>query len=393
MKDQTKSNLLVAFQKQKEICDHLELVMKSVQIIEKEINQLQDTNYTIMEEIASMLDNNDKIASTGHSNNPTLLQQDFLLSELMLLKAEDSCQDGVIERLIHKWNRATELSGEKIRDAEEAALKYGVFESNNTKIAFQLFDKHNQQIATFPKESFHSFLLKYPSPMLKKPHVKLDFALLLHTAFSILRRKHIEVAITNEGTSLSIPPSITESENLTTPTNIDSVVDITDSLSNEMSITEKEEIDSIATGTTAVSDRKSLLLSTSLPSSTSTFNQLLKSTKEAIKNRKRDQKNNPDLLFPTIASVNFVFGKSLFVLKVFQSDVCRGEIHVLPVPTSRPNFVQKLGDYCFESPKKLCNSFGKVIYFSYQLFDLILISLLLANEFNRYLRENVLSFL
>ena len=159
----------------------------------------------------------------------------------------------------------------------------------------------------------------------------------------------------NEGTSQPVSFSSTVINNVPP---LGSVVEFPDNSSVRLSIAELDETDFIE----AISalDLRTSLESSSFLSSTSSFEKSTESQKKSIKKRKREQKNYPPLLFPTVSSDSFVYGKSLFILQVFQSDVFRGEIHILPVPTSRPNFVQKLGDYCFQSPKKLCHSFGKV---------------------------------
>jgi hypothetical protein len=51
---------------------------------------------------------------------------------------------------------------------------------------------------------------------------------------------------------------------------------------------------------------------------------------------------------------------SKFILRLYQSGRLKGEIHICPVPTFYPDFVQKLGEFCYRSPKKFCSSVDKV---------------------------------
>ncbi len=64
-----------------------------------------------------------------------------------------------------------------------------------------------------------------------------------------------------------------------------------------------------------------------------------------------------DLLFPS----KFVLGQSsVFILRLFQSGHLQTEIHIRPVPTFHPEFVQKLGEFCYKSPKPFSNGVDKV---------------------------------
>ncbi len=47
----------------------------------------------------------------------------------------------------------------------------------------------------------------------------------------------------------------------------------------------------------------------------------------------------------------FTLDQSIFILRLFQSGTLKGEIHIRPAPTFHPLFVQKLGDFCYKSPK------------------------------------------
>lgn len=70
---------------------------------------------------------------------------------------------------------------------------------------------------------------------------------------------------------------------------------------------------------------------------------------------------------------------SIFILKLYKSGTFQGEIHVRPLPAFHPEFVQQLGEFCFESPKNFGSYIDKVWfhlsnffplkYFSIFLFD------------------------
>ena len=78
---------------------------------------------------------------------------------------------------------------------------------------------------------------------------------------------------------------------------------------------------------------------------------------------KTPTKDSTEYSLPTIAK-NFVSSRqlSVFILRLFQSNIEIGELHVRPAPTFHPEFVQKLGEFCYKSPKIFCNSIDKVDY-------------------------------
>ena len=67
---------------------------------------------------------------------------------------------------------------------------------------------------------------------------------------------------------------------------------------------------------------------------------------------------------PTVSSkCKFVPGNlsAKFILRLFRSGKLKGEIHIRPAPTFHPDFVQKLGDFCYKSPKNFSSVIDKVI--------------------------------
>ena len=68
---------------------------------------------------------------------------------------------------------------------------------------------------------------------------------------------------------------------------------------------------------------------------------------------------------PTIPQNNFVLSESsVFILRLFQSNIQIGELHILPTVTFHPEFVQKLGEFCHKTPKIFCSSIEKVFLFT-----------------------------
>ena len=69
----------------------------------------------------------------------------------------------------------------------------------------------------------------------------------------------------------------------------------------------------------------------------------------------------------SIRSSKFTLGNlsSKFILRLFRSSRLKGEIHIRPAPTFHPEFVQKLGDFCYKSPKNFSTIIDKVIFIKY----------------------------
>ncbi len=53
----------------------------------------------------------------------------------------------------------------------------------------------------------------------------------------------------------------------------------------------------------------------------------------------------------------------IFILKVFNNSTSIGEIRIRPALTFHPEFVQKLGQFCYNSPKNFVSTVAKVIGF------------------------------
>jgi hypothetical protein len=52
---------------------------------------------------------------------------------------------------------------------------------------------------------------------------------------------------------------------------------------------------------------------------------------------------------------------SIFILKVFNNGTSIGEIRIRPASTFHPEFVQKLRQFCYKSPKAFASTVDKVI--------------------------------
>ncbi|EFX82237.1 hypothetical protein DAPPUDRAFT_302642 [Daphnia pulex] len=63
--------------------------------------------------------------------------------------------------------------------------------------------------------------------------------------------------------------------------------------------------------------------------------------------------------------------QSKFIFRLYQSGRLKGEIHICPVPTYYPDFVQKLGEFCYRSPKEFCSSVDKAMAGVFVLFPML----------------------
>jgi hypothetical protein len=72
----------------------------------------------------------------------------------------------------------------------------------------------------------------------------------------------------------------------------------------------------------------------------------------------------PNPISPMIAKlVQSSMQSYIFILKVFNNGTSIGEIRIRPAFTFHPEFVQKLGQFCYNSPKNFVSTVAKVIVF------------------------------
>lgn len=65
-----------------------------------------------------------------------------------------------------------------------------------------------------------------------------------------------------------------------------------------------------------------------------------------------------------LAPPTFVASRStVFVLTIKQSGIIKGEVHIKLNVNFAPNFVQELGEFCFQTPKTFARTVTKVTYF------------------------------
>jgi hypothetical protein len=224
-------------------------------------------------------------------------KKELFFSEMMSL-VDGSTEEDTTETLKEKMEKLIELYERNYCEATAIASEYEL--RKKLKIAVHLFDENDRRIPTVPwlEEGFRFQPL---CPALKGSQVRQDSQLLSHAVFSLLERQKISLKneLRPKTASAVISPALSPS-----------------ALQNEH---QKR---------TMVAAK---ILSVSLPVSV------------------------------PANGTKFVLGQSsVFILRWFQSGSLKGEICIRPVPTFHLDFVQKLGEFCYKSPKVFCNSVDQV---------------------------------
>jgi hypothetical protein len=224
-------------------------------------------------------------------------KKELFFSELMSL-VDGSTEEDTTETLKEKMEKLIELYERNYCGATAIASEYEL--RKKLKIAVHLFDENDRRIPTVPwlEEGFRFQPL---CPALKGSQVRQDSQLLSHAVFSLLERQKISLKneLRPKTASAAISPALSPSAL-------------------------KKEPQKRATVAAKI-------LSVSLPVSV------------------------------PANGTKFVLGQSsVFILRWFQSGSLKGEICIRPVPTFHLDFVQKLGEFCYKSPKVFCNSVDQV---------------------------------
>jgi hypothetical protein len=201
---------------------------------------------------------------------------------------------------------------------QEATAKASEYEfQNNTKIKIILLDELDQPIPTFP-------LLEGGFCLAKKKKlntsVRQDLNLLSHLVFSLLRKQKIST----KAEACAVPSA---------SQGTDPVVFAKSALDNTKSGVNK--------ALSFFLDSESFAFPFDSPFTSGPSGEL-------------------NSAIPLPLSNKFILGQSIFIFRLFQSGVLKGEIHIQPVITFHPDFMNILGINCFKTPKHFCNSIEKV---------------------------------
>ncbi len=303
MKDSGTNKLAMAIQERQKVQEQLALIMKSIQCSGEEVQKLQDENNFRMTEMVSVLERNG--SKTDSQDVP--VQKGLFFSELMSL-VDGSTADDTTETLKQKMTTLVEMHEQKLCEAIAVASEYDL--RRKVKITVHLYDENDQAIPTLPLLE-KGFRLQPLSPALKGNPIRQDSILLSYAVFSLLQRQ-------------KIPLKIKEPQQSAVASN------------------------SSSTPVTAKDPKKK-------PKTVTKIEKKIKST----------TKSSPVTLPPNVFPSNskFVLNESsVFILRIFQSGNPKGEIRFNPVFRLPwiTEFMQKLGEFCFQSQKIFCNTINKV---------------------------------
>ncbi len=299
MKETGLKKLTLAIEERKQIQEQLALILKSIRHSEEEIMKLQDENNVQMIEMVSLLERSGSNAG-GAQDVPA--KKEMFFSQLMSI-VEGSTAEDTVDTLKQKMQKSIEMYEQKLSEASAIASEYEY--RKKVKIAVHLFDENDMRIPTVPwlEEGFRFQPLSpaLKGSRLKGSQIQQDSLSVSHVVFSLLQRQKIQLKV-QQGPAVPSPPPISVVANV-----------------------EKKKENKGAL--------KSSATSSSLPSVIST---------------------NTD---------NFILGQSsTFIVRFNQFGTLKGEIYIRPALNfEHPEFITKLGEFCFKSPKTLI--IKKVIYY------------------------------
>jgi hypothetical protein len=314
MKNEGANKLAMAIHKRQEIKEHLDFLTKSFKSTMEEIDELQDENNLILTQLVSTLEGNGpkSLPATGDTKQEI---EDFFLSGLESLMNDSLSPDDTADALKVKLNKSIEMFEEQFQEATAKVSEYEF--QNNTKIKIILLDEMDQPIPTFP-------LLEGGFCLAKKKKlnasVRQDLNLLSHLVFSLLRKQKIST----KAEACAVPSA---------------------SQGTDPVVFAKSALDNTKSGV-----NKALSFFLDSESFAFPFDSPLTSGPSGELNS----------AIPLPLSNKFILGQSIFIFRLFQSGVLKGEIHIQPVITFHPDFMNILGINCFKTPKHFCNSIEKV---------------------------------
>ena len=317
--------LAMAIQKRKEIQEHLDLLIKLLTASMDEIQEFQDENNLVMTEMISSLEGN----AHGLHCSPVTEEdekdsKDFFLSELLSI-VDDSNVDDTAETLKEKLKKSVELCEQNLREAESTASEYEL--SKKMRIKVNIFDEEDRQIPTcswfddgfrLVKKDGSDGLSNTGAP------IRQDLMLISHVVFSLLRRKKVNLKFEQQQQA--------------------------NSTSDQSDVPVSSIPDSASIKTIEASAFANMFLNPSscLPTAPSTSGVV-----------QQQPSKLPPLQLP--GPTTFLLGQSIFVIRLAQRGITKGEIHIQPVTTFHPDFMVMLGNFCFKCPKVFCLNNVKVI--------------------------------
>ena len=294
------NKLALAIEKRKEVQEHMALVIEAINVAGEEAKKFQDENNMSLAEMVSVLEENKPTVSfTKPAVSQNGQRRDLVLSELMSL-VEDSTNDDSVETLKEKMKKSVETYEQQLDEATAVASEFEL--RQKIKITVRLYDEKDCFIPSHSilENGFRSIDSSFNGPL-----GRLDSKLLSHAVFFLLQRQKISLK--------------KEHQSITFHSKSSSVF---------------AEFKGFGLCPSVTVNNPPSVQATALP------------PRFSLNNNK------------------FVMGpSSIFILKLYKSDVYQGEIHIRPSPAFHPAFVRQLGEHCFESPKNFGSYIDKVFKF------------------------------
>ena len=359
MKNEEANKLAMAILKRKEIKEHLDFLTKCLKSTMEEIDGLHDENNLLLTQLVSTLEGNGpKTHPTGDSKQDGI--EDLFLSGLAsLMNDSSSPAEDTADALKVKLNKSVEMFEEQFQEATAKATEYEF--QKKTKIKIILLDEKDQPIPTFP-------LLENGFRLIGKKRnnhgsYRQDLNLLSYLVFSLLRKQKLKTKV--EAIALSVPavpvPSISQAPDpvlFPKSTTEDTKSDGAQLFATSGGVNSQVP-DPVVSVRSATEDTKSEEPKSHFP--TSLFCKSYLEAEDFL--LLLDKPIAGPSVIPRPLSNKFILDQSIFIFRLFYAGALKGEIHIQPVNTFHPDFMNILGINCFKTQKHFSNSVEKVLHF------------------------------
>lgn len=320
MKNEGANKLAMAILKRKEIKEHLDFLTKCLKATVEEIDGLQDENNLLLTQLVSTLEGKGPKALPATGDSKHEIEDLFLTSLESLMNDSLMCPDDTADALRVKLNKSVEMFEEQFQEATAKASEYEF--QKKIKIKVILLDDKDQPIPTIPlfENGFCAAKKRKCSASIRQ-----DLNLLSYLVFSLLRKHKMNTKMeaTNAASPVLPIPSVSQVP-------VSFVKSTTVDTKSEVS---KAILEFIESETSPFPSRNPIL-----PGPFGVVNAVI----------------------PRPVTSKFILDQSIFIFRLFYSGVLKGEIHIQPVATFHPDFMNILGINCFKCPKNFCNSVEKV---------------------------------
>ena len=349
LKELSQSKLAQAIDKTKEVQCHLDLVLKSLKMSERDVKEMYDHNSALLSEMTAMME----------AKKASPPPQSVGMAELLAL-VEDSKADDSHDTLRRKMQTSVDKCDEKLARASQKVVD--LQKQKKTRIAVRLYDEKNQVIPTWGLLD-GGFNICWPRDAPLTP-TRRDFLLLSHVVASIQKRNRSDY-LNNKTTTADRKPFPAIASAPAPAHGLGGA--------SKHSTTSKEEAEASGSTNAAAADSLPTLLqallkeesrrptpTVSVPQPTAVAAAIATVAPVARLSDSGGPPKNYSAALTRSPPAKYIAGQSIFILTLKYYGSPEGQVHIKPSTSFYPSFVQQLGDFCFRAPKEFSQAIDKV---------------------------------